>query len=297
MQLLKHITRLVQDPPPEFVFELAEAGIAWTRRAAGPRIAFQPLEAGVLDVSPLKDNVLKPDALEKAVRNLVNGGGGGKKRRRAALILPDYCSRFAVIDFDAFPSRYEEQEALVRFRAKRAASFDIDSAVVGFRAQQRPGEKRYDVVVVSLSLEILARYEAPFRAAGLHPGFVTTSALAASALVPAAGVALTLKLDGCALSVWVQSQGLLRLMRSMELRQVSVPEVMSVLYPTLAFTEDESGQRPGSIFICGFEDLAEDLRRECQAETGILPELLRSRFGTPGPGRAGLLGYLETIEG
>jgi hypothetical protein len=35
---------------------------------------------------------------------------------RAAVILPDYCARVAVLDFDAFPDDPEEQQALVRFR-------------------------------------------------------------------------------------------------------------------------------------------------------------------------------------
>ena len=32
---------------------------------------------------------------------------GGRKRRSAALILPDYCGRIAVLEFDAFPAARE----------------------------------------------------------------------------------------------------------------------------------------------------------------------------------------------
>ena len=39
-----------------------------------------------------------------------------KKRREAALILPDYCARVAVLDFDSFPADPKEQLSLVRFR-------------------------------------------------------------------------------------------------------------------------------------------------------------------------------------
>jgi Tfp pilus assembly PilM family ATPase len=48
----------------------------------------------------------------------------------------------------------------------------------------QPAEgKKFDVVVVVAPLEVISRYEAPFRAAGMNPGLVTTSSLAALNLV------------------------------------------------------------------------------------------------------------------
>ncbi len=48
----------------------------------------------------------------------------------------------------------------------------------------QPGEgKKFDVVVVVAPLEVISGYEAPFRAAGMNPGLVTTSSLAALNLV------------------------------------------------------------------------------------------------------------------
>ena len=44
---------------------------------------------------------------------------------------------------------------------------------------QPAADKKLDVVVAVAPLEIVARYEAPFRAAGMNPGLVTTSCLAA----------------------------------------------------------------------------------------------------------------------
>jgi type IV pilus assembly protein PilM len=296
MLLLKQFARLVQDPPPEYVFEISEAGIAWARRGAAAEAAFQPLEADVLSVSPLKDNVLRPDALSAAVRQLANGHGT-RKRRRAALILPDHSARVAVFDFDNFPSAADEQESLVRFRMKKAASMDVDSSAVSFHAQPRAGGKHYDVVVAIIPLETVARYEAPFRAAGFQPGFVTTSALAALELVHEGGLSLSARLSGRVISVCVNSGNVLRLMRTMELPEVSAAEVMSILYPTVAFMEDDLGGKPGRMFSCGFGPITEDLRAQCETELGLALEPLRSRFGTPGQSNAGLLGYLESNEG
>jgi type IV pilus assembly protein PilM len=296
MQLLKQLARVVQDPPPEYIFEISEAGIAWARRGAAAQAAFQPLEADVLSVSPLKDNVLRPDALAEAVKGLADGHGA-HKRRRAALILPDYSARVAVFDFDGFPNAAEEQESLVRFRMKKAASLDVDSAAVSFQAQPRAGGKHYDVVVAIIPLETVARYEAPFRAAGFQPGVVTTSALAALELVNETGLSLSARLSGRVISVCVNSGNVLRLMRTVELPEVSAAEVMSILYPTVAFMEDDLGGKPGRMFACGFGAITEDLRAQCEVELGLALEPLRSRFGVPGQNNAGLLGYLESIEG
>ena len=76
----------------------------------------------------------------------------------------------------------------MRFRLKRSVPFDVESAALSYYAQrERATARRVDVVVAMAPLEIVARYETPFRPAGLHPGLVTTSALAALELVAGAG--------------------------------------------------------------------------------------------------------------
>jgi type IV pilus assembly protein PilM len=296
MSILNQIKQLVQDPPPEYVIEISEQAVTWAHRSSSPQIAVQPLEPGVLAITPMKDNVLRSELFEKNVRAIVNGGAG-KKRKRAALILPDYCARISVIDFDHFPATHEEQETLVRFRVKRFVPFDIESAAVAFQAQQRPGEKRWDVVVVIVGLEIVARYEAPFRAAGYHTGIVTTSAMAAASLIRSSGLTVTAKLDGRAMSVAVLNGDAMRLVRCVELPEVTMDEIMSVLHPTFAFMEDELSHRPEQMYLCGFGPLTEELRQRCQEELATPAELLRSRYGSPSQGNAGLLGYLESLEG
>src|SRR4051794_22267625 len=109
---LQKLTGLLQDPAPDFVFEVTESGLAWARPAAGTPPTFTPLEAGVLRVSPLTDNVQKIDALADAIRSIT--GGAARKRRSTVVILPDYSSRVAVLPFDQFPADPKEQLSLVR---------------------------------------------------------------------------------------------------------------------------------------------------------------------------------------
>jgi type IV pilus assembly protein PilM len=131
MSLFTPLLRLVQDPPPSYLFELSEAGIAFSQSG---QTGFLPFAPGTLVVSPVEDNVLRPDAVASAIGKF-GAGNGGKKRKPAALILPDYAARVTVLDFDSFPSVPEEQLSLVRFRVKKTIPFDIESAAVSYFVQ------------------------------------------------------------------------------------------------------------------------------------------------------------------
>src|SRR5689334_20991638 len=124
-----NLANLFKEPPPAYAFEISEAGIASASLAKAPSTEFHPLPAGVISVSPLRDNILRPDELAAAVRALAPANGN-RKRRDAALILPDNCARVFVLDFDNFPADRHEQLSLVRFRMKKSVPFDVESAAV-----------------------------------------------------------------------------------------------------------------------------------------------------------------------
>jgi type IV pilus assembly protein PilM len=294
----KLISRLINDPPPRYVFELSEAGIAMARSGRPPQLAFQELDPGVIAVSPVQDNILRMDVLQAKVAALAPKGE--KKRQRAALILPDFAVRTSVLDFDAFPQDAAEQRALVRFRIKKTVPFDVESAGLSYYAQQggHNGKKntKFDVVVSVAPYEILARYEAPFRAAGFEPGVVTTSALCALEMVRGEGVSVMAKLCGRGLILAVIDGNVLKLLRTIDLEGGTAAEVAGNLFPTFAYVEDQLAARPRRVLACGFGPAIEDLRRELMSETDIEVEPLRSRFGAPDQHNAGLLGFLEGSE-
>jgi type IV pilus assembly protein PilM len=283
MSLLRRISHLVKDPPPEHIFELSEAGIAYSRNG---ETGFQAFEPGVLAVSPTADNLLQPNAVTAALGRIAPLNGN--KRRPATVILPDYAARVSLLDFDSFPSSPEEQLPLVRFRVKKTIPFDIDSAAVSYWAQPastKAGVKKVEVVAVTVAMEILARYEAIFRNANLYPGEVTTSGLATLGLYSAAGVAVIAKLTGNVLTVMAVDDGQLKLFRCLTIEDGSDDEILAVLNPTFAYIEDELGQKPEKLVLCGFAKPLEGLNIEM--------EPLRSHLGTANAYNAGLLGYLE----
>jgi len=274
-------------------FEITEAGIAAARIGARAELEFQPLKSGTLSVSPLKENVVDADDFSAAVRALAETQAA-RRRKDVALILPDFSARISVLDFDSFPSDAKEQGALIRFRLKRSVPFDVESAAMSYWVQTA-ASKKVEVVVVMAPIEIVARYEAPFRAAGMNPGLVTTSSIAALELAPESGLSVVAKITGRVLTVLVRDKTTLKLARCLELPSAELEDIETVLVPTFVYVEDNLGGRPEKLMLCGFGARADEAERRFQAELGVTVEPLRSPLGTPGENNAGLLGYLRSI--
>jgi type IV pilus assembly protein PilM len=289
--LLTRLQNLLREPPPGMAFEISEAGIAAARIGSRAEMEFQALKTGTLEVSPLKENVIDPDDFSAAVQSLA-GPQATRKRKDVALILPDYSIRMAVLDFDEFPSDVKEQLALVRFRLKRSVPFDVESAALGYWIQPSRN-KKIEVLAAVAPLEIVARYEAPFRAAGLNPGFVTTSTLATLELAPEAGLSVVAKISGKVLTVPVRDKGQVRMVRCLEVPAATFEDIIAVLLPTFVYIEDNLGGRPDKLFLCGFGPATDEAARRFQEELGVEVEPLRSPLGVPGEHNAGLLGYLR----
>jgi type IV pilus assembly protein PilM len=286
------LANLLKDPPPTHAFELSEEGIAFAPVAGSAQPEFARFEPGVLLVSPVHANIQQPHTLVDHIRKFVPANG---RKRRAALILPDYCARVAVLDFDTFPTDPSEQQALVRFRLKKSVPFDVDTAVVSFVDQPRAQPGRVEILAAVISLEIVEHYEGPFRAAGFHPGLVTTSSIAALNLLDAGGITLLVKLSGRILSVLVLQDNAVKLARCIELEQAGVLDIESVLHPTIAYIEDELKARPQTVWMAGFGAETGELAPRWESEWGVSVQPIRSRFGSPDRNNSGLLGYLESV--
>jgi type IV pilus assembly protein PilM len=279
------IRTLLQDPPPEFVFEIAADGIAMSRTRPPASVQHAALPEGVLIPSPLKDNILDPQTLGQAVARLVPAAAK-RGRRTAVLILPDNSLRLTVLDFDTIPDREEERLALIRFRLRKTLPFDVDEAAFSYFVQ--PGNK---IVAAVTPADIVTRYEAPFRAAGLHPGFVTASSLAMLELLPPSGSILVAHRSPGALTVLAMKDGFLTLARSLELTADSadpMEEVSADLYPTLVYVEDLTGGRPEKLILAGFGEESRHAAERLSIELELPAEALPHRH-------PGLAGYLASL--
>ena len=294
-ELLGKITGLFADSPPEFVFEIGAHGIAWARKEKGKQTYLRgqrAVEAGVIAVSPAQDNLTRPEAFAQAVNELAPQIS--RKRVGAVLILPDYCGRVTVLDFDSMPAKSDEQLALIKFRLKKAVPFDVDQASISYFVQPRTDGKKVEVIVAVVAQEILARYEAPFRAAGFWPGMITTSTLATADLIAGEGTTVLLKHAAGVLTAGVFRGPSLKMVRTVELAELSMDEIAGVLFPTLAFMEDEWKLKADRIVVCGFGANQGEVEAFLRTESGLSTESLRSPRGAAGEDNAGLLGYLTS---
>jgi len=292
MSALESILGVLRDPPPEFVFEIAADGIAMSRTRPPAAIQTVPLLPGVIAPSPVRENILDPDAFAEAVRKLTPppAGRGRNAKRRAALILPDNCVRIAVLDFDSLPAKEEERRPLINFRLRKSVPFDIDDAALSYFPQA--GNK---VIVALAPSEIVAHYEAPFRAAGFDTGLVTVSSLAMLDLFPVTGSIVIARLSPGALTVLAVSDGVVTIVRSLELAHAdeanpgdALADIIADVYPTLAYIEDQTGSRPAKMLIAGFGPDARTAAPLLAHELEIPVESLDN----PWPGIAG---YLESL--
>ncbi len=296
MSLLPSLSSLWRDPPPALAFELSEAGIAMARTGKSPEFDFRPLDPGIVSVSPLRDNILEPEKFSAAVHALLPQNGG-RRRRNAALILPDACARVWVLDFVDFPSDAKEQISLIQFRLKKSVPYDVESAALSYYPQAPGGKtKKHDVVVAVAPMEIVSRYEAPFRAAGAEPGFVTTSALASLDLVNETGTLAVAKLSGRMLTILVVSSGVLKLVRSLELSEPGIAEIAADLYPTFVYIEDQLGAKAEKLLLAGFGRFSAEARDLFARELQLPVELMRARVGVAADNNLGLLGYLQSFN-
>ncbi len=289
------LANLLKDPPPTHAFELSEDGLAFAPVAGSAAVEFAPFEPGVLLVSPVHDNIQQPHVLLDHIRKLAPANG--HRKRRAAVILPDYCARIAVLDFDTFPSNPDEQQALVRFRLKKSVPFEVDTAVVSYVEQPRSSTAgaKVEILAAVMSSEIVQQYEAPFRTAGFYPGLVTTSSIAALNLLDADGITLLVKLSGRILTVLVLADNAVKLARCVEMDEAGVSDIESVLHPTIAYIEDELKSRPQMVWLAGFGPEADEFAPRWESEWGVAVQPIRSRLGAPNRNNSGLLGYLDSV--
>lgn len=300
------LERGIADPPPAWVVEFSEAGIFRAATAAPADVRFEALPSGALVASPVENNVRDYEQVQQTLNSIPfheAGRGGtarGGREAQTAVLLPDYSVRTSILDFEDFPSRHEEREPLVRFRLRKIVPYDLETAHVAFQSfpkRNAEGAEGSGVAVVATTcpLHILAEYETLLRQRRCHPGFISSSALAALSLLPADDVSLLAKLSGNVMTAAVTQKGILRLIRTVELLEVSWEELLGLLQPMLAMVEDQLGARAERLWLCGFREDAAALARGLEKEFGIPAAELTSRFGTPQAHNAGALGYIQGL--
>ena len=272
--MLDRIQHWVQEPPPEYLFEISERALAFVQSRNPSSLRVSPLSEKALAVSPSEPNVVRVDVFQDAFPK--NGNGSAPRRAKAGLVIPDYAARVSVLDFDELPHDEEQRLALVRFRLKKGVPFSIDDAQVSYAVQPAHSQtKKVEVLAAAIARSVLTEYETLLRNFGYQVGLVVPSSLAALPLYPVLPGALTLvaKLSGNIFSIVLLENRQIRVFRCVDLAsEESLPEdqpelVRTLLQQTIAFVEDEWSQPVQHMVLCGFgsqtNEMGQSFGREC----------------------------------
>jgi type IV pilus assembly protein PilM len=215
----------------------------------------RPLPASAVAPSLASPNVADSGALCQAISGAIGAVAG--RGRDLVAVIPDAAVRLFLLDFDSFPDRPHEADAVVRFRLRKSLPFDVDRAALSYEARRDNGAVHV-VAAVTLT-SVLAEYESAFREAGYHPGFVLPSMLAALGTVEADRPTLVAKVDSTTVTVAILDRRKLRLLRTLENTHGSAIEeahLADEVYPSLVFYQDTYGAGVERVLVAGIPSLS-----------------------------------------
>jgi type IV pilus assembly protein PilM len=241
--LVRKVARwLDATPHPPLALEIAPnriAGARWTRTGSVDGFALEELPPGALVPSAVESNIANPAAVKAAVNSVFSRLRA--KDEAIALILPDPVIRVFLQHFDQFPRSPQEAFPMLRWKLKKSVPFEADETLISYM-RQAPRESGVDVVTALARLRIIREYEALAEAAGLYPGVVLNSSLAAVALLEEEKPTLLARVSGTSLTTAIVREGVLCGYRCTELpahgNDLTPEMLLEEIYPVAAYYQD-----------------------------------------------------------
>ena len=241
-------------PHPHLAIEFSEDRIAaarWKGRSVDV-FAVELLPPGALIPSAVEMNVGNSAEVKKAIANVVSRVR--TREEEVALILPDPVVRVFVQHFDEFPRSSQEAVPMLRWKLKKSVPFEADETVISYMRQPARADG-VDVVTAIARLRILKEYESLAESAGLQPGVVLSSSLAAISLLTDEKATLLARVSGVALTTSVVRGDVLCGYRCTELPahsgDVTPQALLEEIYPVAAYYQDTWGESISSVRLAG----------------------------------------------
>jgi hypothetical protein len=255
-ELVRRVARwLDATPHPPLALEIAPnrvAGARWTRTGSVDGFAMEDLPAGALVPSAVESNITNPSAVKAAVTSVF--GRLRAKDEAIALILPDPVIRVFLQHFDQFPRSPHEAFPMLRWKLKKSVPFEADETLISYM-RQAPRESGVDVVTALARLRIIREYESLAESAGLHPGVVLNSSLAAVALLDEEKPTLLARVSGASLTTAIVREGVLCGYRCTELpahgNDLTPEMLLEEIYPVAAYYQDTWREGIQSVRVAG----------------------------------------------
>jgi type IV pilus assembly protein PilM len=274
-------------PHPPLAVEMLPdrvAGTRWTRTGGVEAFAVAALPPGALLPSAVDNNFADPGAVKDALGSVTHQLNA--KQEDVALLLPDTVIRVFVQHFDEFPRSRQEAEPMLRWKLKKSVPFDADETVISYM-RQRPRGDGVDVVTGLARMRIVREYEGLAETAGLFPGVVLSSSLAAIALVDDKKPTLLARVSGNSLTTAIVRDNALVSYRCTELPTRSAdltPEILlEEVYPVAAYYQDTWHEGIQAVRVAGLgarlEEFVKPLEDEfrCEVHSLLHSALLEGR--------------------
>ena len=242
-------------PHPPLALEISQDRVAaarWTRTGGLDSYAIESLPNGALMPSAVESNIVDGPAVRGAVTALLSRLRA--KDEDIAVLVPDPVIRVFVQHFDQFPRSPQEAEPMLRWKLKKSVPFEADETVISYM-RQAPREEGVDVVTALARLRIVREYESLAEGAGLYPGVVTSSSLAAVSLLDDHQPTLLARISGLALTTAIVREGVLCGYRCTELPAQNVgltPQMLlEEIFPVAAYYQDTWQEGIQSVRVAG----------------------------------------------
>jgi type IV pilus assembly protein PilM len=242
-------------PHPPLALEICQDRIAaarWTRTGGLDSFAIEDLPAGALTPSAVETNIVNTPVVKSAIAGVI--ARLRAKEEDVAMLLPDPVIRVFVQHFEQFPRSPQEAEPMLRWKLKKSVPFEADETVISYM-RQAPREDGVDVVTALARLRIVREYEALAEGAGLYPGVVLSSSLAAITLLDDRHPTLLARVSGLALTTAIVREGVLCGYRCTELPAQSgelTPQMLlEEIFPVAAYYQDTWREGIQSVRVAG----------------------------------------------
>lgn len=238
---------------PGLACEVTPEGVLAARSSTGqqPVMAFAPLAPGALQPSLAVPNLIDSDAVVAALRRSLDEVAAREKTM--TLIVPDAAVRVLLLDFDSLPQKPQDALPIVRFRLRKLAPFDVESAAVSYQVMRQDREQTRALVTV-MPGATRAEYEEAVRSAGYEPGVLLPSMLASLAMIQSDQAALAMNRSGLSLTTAITHGDELLLHRTMELppdRAAQHDELAQAVSIASAYFEDTMNTAPTVLYYAG----------------------------------------------
>jgi len=217
-----------------------------------PVYAFEPLPPGSLLPGIAEPNLPAPEVVAAAIRSVL--AQVAPRSRNVTLIVPDSVVRVFVLDYDSFPAKPEEAYPVLRVRLRKMVPFDVEHAGLSYQvlaSNASVNSSEVHVLAAILPGPVLAEYESAVRAAGVEPGAVLSSTLAAQELVDIFEAAMIANLSSGSLTTTIANGQDLLLYRTLDLPEEPDhrrDEIQRGIAVAAAYFEDKLGYKPARLY-------------------------------------------------